>query len=449
MNYKNHLLRNVELSLSIFVLIVLLTSCSNTNASESFDRSATTYYVSQNGDDRNDGASVDSPWKSLAKLGEIKFQPGDRILFAKNSEFHGGIKFISSGSDDMPIVLSSYGNGSAPSFTNSDNSHLNGNVFQVSGSHVIIDGLSFAHCANSVSKDSRDVLLVGAVYAVTGADYLTVKNSEFTDCPIGIYINGQHSLITNNNFHDCNRYLSEPDWGPIAVFIANAYNEVSYNTCSNYIKVGGNYGADGGFIELDARFFGNQVHDIKIHHNKSFDNMGFMEVEKSANGDNLDVYYNLSADYQEFIFYWGGENSKIENNTVIRTEPSVNGAVNTVFTMTNESFTLRNNIFLVANGIQVLVTAPYGVGNYDDVVHENNVYYCTDGSVTNPCGKELTEGEIIADPLFIDLPNGDYRLSPESPAVNAGKVLGYTMDIDNNPVPVGSGPDIGAYEFQK
>ena len=390
---------------------------------------------------------MNSPWKNLSKLEEINFQPGDSILFEKNSEFLGGIKFKSSGSEDMPIKLSSYGTGSAPSFTNSDYSHLNGNVFQISGKYVTIDGLTFKNCANSASKVNEEILLVGAVYAVTGADYLVVKNSEFIDCPIGIYINSQHCLLTNNYLHDCNRYLCEPDWGPIAIFIANAYNEVSYNTCSNYIKVGGNYGADGGFLELDARFFGNLVHDIKIHHNKSFDNMGFMEVEKSANGDNLDVYYNLSADFQEFIFYWGGKNSRIENNTVIRTAPSVNGAVNTVFTMIEGSFTLRNNIFLVANGIQVLVTAPYGAGNYDNVIHENNLYYCTDGSVTNPLGKELTEGEIIADPQFVDLPNGDYRLSSGSPAINAGEELGYTLDLENNAVPIGSGPDIGAYEF--
>jgi len=407
-----------------------------------------TYYVSQYGSDSNSGTSSNSPWKSLSKLEEKNFQPGDSILFDKNSEFSGGIRLKSSGVTGSPIVLSSYGQGSMPSFTNIDYSHLNGNVFQISGSNVTIDGLAFKHCANSGSIVNEEILLVGAVYAVTGADYLVVKNCEFIDCPIGIHINSQYCLLTNNNLHDCNRYLAEPDWGPIAIFIANANNEISYNTCSNYIKVGGNYGADGGFLELDARFFGNNVHDIKVHHNKSFDNMGFMEVEKSANGDNLDVYYNLSDDYQEFIFYWGGKNSKIENNTIIRTKPSKNGAVNTVFTMTNGSFTLRNNIFVVANGIQVLVTAPYGVGNYDTVIHENNLYYCTDGSVKNPCGKVLGQGEIIADPLFININTGDYQLSSESPAINAGRKLGYTLDLDNNPVPAGTSPDIGAYEFQ-
>jgi hypothetical protein len=117
-----------------------------------------------------------------------------------------------------------------------------------------------------------------------------------------------------------------------------------------------------------------------------------------------------------------------------------------VFTIRNENFTLRNNIFVVANGIQVLVTAPYDVGNYDDVVHENNLYYCTDGSTTDPCGKPLGPGEIIADPQFVNSSGGDYHLESDSPAIDAGKILGYTFDLDNNSVPVGNAPDIGAYE---
>ncbi|HZK93070.1 MAG TPA: choice-of-anchor Q domain-containing protein [Prolixibacteraceae bacterium] len=408
------------------------------------------YYVnSQTGNDSNSGTSVNSPWKSLKNLEEANFQAGDSILFAKDSEFQGGFTLKNSGEPGKPIVLSNYGQGSNPTFTNPDYTNLHGNVIQVKGSYVIIDGLSFKNCANSPSIVDKEILLVGAVYAITGADYLTVKNCEFTDCPIGIYINSQHSLISNNNIHDCNRFLSEPDWGPIAIVIGNAFNEVSYNTCENYVKVSGNYGADGGFLKLEDRYFGNKVHDVKIHHNKSFKNMGFLEVESKVNGHDLDVYYNLSNDYQEFIFYWGGDNSQVENNTVIRTEPSLNGAVNIVFTMKNGNLILRNNIFIVASGIQVLVTAPYKVGNYENVIHENNLYYCADSSTLDPCGKPLGKGEIIANPLFVNPESGDYRLSPQSPAINAGTDLGYTIDLNNQAVPQNELPDMGAYESIK
>lgn len=136
----------------------------------------------------------------------------------------------------------------------------------------------------------------------------------------------------------------------------------------------------------------------------------------------------------------------MENNTVIRTRPSNHGASNTVFSMRNGNFTLRNNIFIVSNGIQVLVTAPYNVGNYSNVVHENNIYYCTDSSTPDPCGKPLGKGEKINDPLFINLNSGDYHLSSESPAINAGINLGYKLDLDNKTVPQNNLPDIGTYE---
>jgi hypothetical protein len=439
-------MRNLIIQFKIMLVLLLFAGCVNENTTNTKNH----YFInSLTGNDGNSGTTVNSPWKSLKNLEAANFKAGDSILFAKGSEFQGGFTLKNSGGPGTPIVLSNYGHGSNPTFTNPDYSNLHGNVIQVKGSYIIIDGLSFKNCANSTSKVDKEILSVGAVYAITGADYLTVKNCEFTDCPIGIYINSQHCLITYNHLHDCNRFLSEPDWGPLGIVIGNAYNEIAFNECSNYIKVGGNYGADGGFIEFDDRYFGNKVHNVKVHHNKSFANMGFLEIERQVTGNNLDVYYNLSDDFQEFIFFWGGDSSKIENNTIIRTRPSVSGAVNTVFTMKKGNFTIRNNIFLVANGVQVFVTAPYGIGNYDYVKHDHNLYFCTDGSTEDPCGKTLGIGELIADPKFVDPSNADYHLSPESPAIAGGVSLGYSSDIDNNLVPFNNQPDMGAYERQK
>ena len=53
-----------------------------------------------------------------------------------------------------------------------------------------------------------------------------------------------------------------------------------------------------------------------------------------------------------------------------------------------------------------------------------------------------------ADELFLSPANDDYHLRSGSPAVDAGKVLpGVTADIAGTRRPLGTGYDIGAYEF--
>jgi hypothetical protein len=116
--------------------------------------------------------------------------------------------------------------------------------------------------------------------------------------------------------------------------------------------------------------------------------------------------------------------------------------------MRNPDFSLKNNIFLVANGIQVLVTAPYNVGNYAKVIHENNIYYCLDASTADPLGKPLGESEKIIDPQFLNITNSDYHLNANSPAIKAGQRLGYSTDLENKMLPKDSAPDIGAYQFK-
>ncbi len=69
----------------------------------------TTYYVSQSGKSSNDGKSEDSPLKEIIDINKLDLNPGDRVLFKEGETFEGCLKITSSGTDDNPIYIGSYG----------------------------------------------------------------------------------------------------------------------------------------------------------------------------------------------------------------------------------------------------------------------------------------------------------------------------------------------------
>jgi hypothetical protein len=452
---KNNLIKagNRKLQTLLLLLLLIITTLQTFSA---------TYYVnSKNGSDANKGTEA-SPWKTLDPLNSLIFKPGDHIFFARGSNFTGGFTVNGYGSESLPVTFSAYGKGPSPVFINFDYNNLNGNVIQVRANFVIIDDLKFAHTSGCSLKNpvkaedywnneelrtriDKKVLLVGAVYQSSEVKNLTIKNCEFEDCPIAINLNGMENLVDSNFIHDCNRFLWEPLWGPIALLISNANNEISNNRCINYKREGGTFGADGGFIELDSRYYGGNIYDVSIHHNFSQANEGFIEITNS--GENLNISYNVSDDYQQFAFFWAGDSSRIENNTIIRTKPA-NSRVNVVFTFKNSGYIIRNNIFILSDSLQVFAGGAYDAKNFNQL-HENNLYYVPSGNTFHPVGQPLGKGELITDPEFRNFEKSDFRLRPNSAAIDAGQDIGYKLDFLHNPVPSGKKADIGAFEYIK
>jgi hypothetical protein len=161
--------------------------------------------------------------------------------------------------------------------------------------------------------------------------------------------------------------------------------------------------------------------------------------------DNIVVSHNVTDDYQSFLLCGNCSNLRVENNTVIRVMN--NGSWSGVFRF-GRSYpaSLRNNIFVVANATRVFEGRDVGPAGQ---MHDHNLFFSTDGS-DEPQGKgvPLAQGEILADPLFVDFANRDLRLGQGSPAIDAGINLGHHMDFDHRSVPAGFAPDLGAYEAQ-
>ena len=439
---------------SVILTFFIISSCSILKASGKKGQCGDRYVDGSNNSASDSGPGTKAhPWKSLAAVNAHHFCAGDTVFFARGSEYRGGFVVKDSGTADSPITLTAYGKGSAPSFTNPEFKVLNGNVMQLQGSYIFVDGFYFHDGAPSGTTEDKDVLAMGDVFIAKGSDHDVVRNCEFKNTPIGIHVCGRHSLITHNYLHDTNRFLAGDKWGPVAIFVSNGNNEISYNRVKNYIAIGGRFGADGGAIELDPRICGDSIHDLRIDHNYSYGNEGFIESTRASKPTTrVSVGYNVSDDYQEFILLWQGTHCMIVNNTVLRVLPK-NSVTDVVFSFGQVGNIVRNNIFVVNHGRKIFSdngTQVWGFGgHYAGQKHDHNLYFSVDHSQTDPIGLPLGPGEKISDPHFVDYGKLDLHLRPDSPAIDGGiPVTGYNKDFDGSPVPSGKAPDMGAYEFK-
>jgi hypothetical protein len=97
---------------------------------------------------------------------------------------------------------------------------------------------------------------------------------------------------------------------------------------------------------------------------------------------------------------------------------------------------MRNNIFYVDG---------WDISSRSGFTHDHNLYYLGGGG---ELGFTLGQGEKIADPLFVSLNRRDFRLQPDSPAIDSGVDLGHSLDFSDHPVPIGAAPDMGAFEYR-
>lgn len=392
-------------------------------------------------DDSGQG-SLTRPWKTLAAVNAHRFKPGDRLLFARGSSYSGGLLINDSGTPGSPITLAAYGSGPAPRFTNPSYSVLAGNMIQVHGSWIVIDGLCFHDGVPAAPTASTEVArTIAAVFIAGSATHVVLRNCETINCPVAVRTFGEYALITRNYFHDTTKqFLCSPNWGPVAVMLMVSNLEASYNRIDHYYVVGGSWGADGGAFEIDGR---NAKQSINIHHNKVYDTQGFLETDAGGPYTDVTIAYNEADVSEKFIGMTNATHWLIQNNTVIRTmtrPPGYNDA--NWFIPGTYDTEWRNNIFVVANGLQVFHN---GLGVRQ--IHDHNLYFSADGSTDDPIPGLRGAGEKVGDPLFVNYAKHDYHLRAGSPAFEAGTGLGYASDLDGNPLPKEVAPEMGAYEY--
>lgn len=189
---------------AVFLSVIIILSLLPTTAFAQAE--GTVYYVSSSGSDENSGTSEDAPWKTLAKLSAQTFSAGDKILFKKGDVFDGKFTAHGNGTENNPIIVSSYGD------ENEDNPILRTSAEDRA---LIIQNVNFWTVENlSFTAPNGGGILI---YTDQGKvmKNITVRNCSFydvyyKDVPVGncglspIFINswGKGSLIENLTLSD-------------------------------------------------------------------------------------------------------------------------------------------------------------------------------------------------------------------------------------------------------
>lgn len=84
------------------------------NTKDNLKITGTAYYVANDGDDNNDGKSIDTPWKSLDKVTNADLKVGDGVFFKRGDLFRGSFEAHAG------VTYGAYGEGEKPKFYSAD-----------------------------------------------------------------------------------------------------------------------------------------------------------------------------------------------------------------------------------------------------------------------------------------------------------------------------------------
>lgn len=93
---------------NLIIPITLLLGCA-------LSTSATTYFISTAGNDSASGTSVNTPWKTIAKVNASAYTDGDSILFKRGETWREELTVPAHG-----LYIAAYGTGNKPLFLGSN-----------------------------------------------------------------------------------------------------------------------------------------------------------------------------------------------------------------------------------------------------------------------------------------------------------------------------------------
>ncbi len=385
-------------------MVVSLTHCAEVKDNLDTSRS---FYVHEKGTDANDGTK-ESPWKTIAKLNEVDFQPGDSVYLQGGRTFDGTLQFDSndSGNELLPVVITSYGEGKASihggnyaaivlrqaQYIRIQNLHLKGSgrkegntedgIAVKSSNHIVIDSLEIEGFQKSgLLIYTSSHIQVNRIYAhENGAAGISIGGLNSKEDCKHIYIG--YSLAENNpgdptnlTNHSGNGIIAglcrdvtieycaatNNGWdmprignGPVGIWAYEADSLVIQH-CVSYRNRTSRGGEDGGGFDLDGGVT-NSVIQYCLSYENDGSGFGIFQYNGASPWKNNTIRFNISENdglvstAHAGIYIWNGSNDENQFSDCFIYNNVIYNARGAAIRFAEESkrkaFAYYNNIFI-------------------------------------------------------------------------------------------------------
>lgn len=412
-----------------------------------------TYYVSANGgSDSNPGTDIALPFKTINKAISL-VNPGDTIL-VRGGTYGERVYLARSGTATQRITISAYAS-EAPTIDGSGFTFSSaGALFQIGSSSAPVSYISASGFVlqNSIQYPTdRGLNIYGNFDEVdnfsihhiqySGVNIRTSSNSTFKNSEVY-----QTVLCNENGKLGC----GQSTWPSGVSVWESDHVKLLNNKVHNNWGEGMNSWKGTSFTQ----FIGNTIYDnwsVDLYMDHAHDSLvdrNFIYETDAAYSTSRSLPNAISIADETYTGYTcDATNNIIRNNIIINARRGVSffsyqscsGIKNTA---------IENNTIINTWEKAILISS----GNHSGSIIKNNILFPRNSSNTSSFSGISTVANLTVDPKlinkdasFIPADPQNYKLTANSPAINAGAASGATSDFFGTPRD--SAPDIGAHEY--
>lgn len=191
-----------------------------------------TYYISSQGNDQNDGKSLETAWKTIQKINETEFNPGDSILLEGSSIFVGNIEFDKNdvGLPERPITIRSFGDGRATIDGNMGDGIkiINTQGYQISNINIRGKGYDL--------NNGSGIAVINDMFGDRKLDYITIDSMDVSGFGYwGILIDGNKNKSGFKNVSI--EYCDVHENGDAGLYVYGEFNLFSSEYAHSNVKI--------------------------------------------------------------------------------------------------------------------------------------------------------------------------------------------------------------------